>query len=353
MPSVEVRDLSITYGEVRAVSSVAFRVAAGEFFFLLGPSGCGKSSMLRAIAGLVSPSEGRILLGDVDITDLPPNRRPTAMVFQHYALWPHMSVAGNVAYGLEVRGLARRECVRRASEALERVDLAGYETREPETLSGGEQQRVALARALVIDPQVLLLDEPLSNLDARLRDALREKICAIIRELGITAIYVTHDTREALTMADRLAIMRDGTIEQIGAPREVYGAPATPFAAHFVGDINSLPATVRASAEDGRIPVDTPLGSFHVTDPGGWQTGDAVTLYVRPEHLAIAPAGPGRPGNGTVVGTSYGGVQERVTVTVGTCRLIALRLAPPEPLPPDQPVTVEVAPERILTFPAE
>ncbi len=275
------------FGAVRAVDGVSLRVEPGELFFLLGPSGCGKTTLLRMVAGFCLPDEGRIMLGGEDITQAPPHRRDTGMVFQSYALWPHLSVARNVAFGLEMRRLPRGEIRRRVDEALAAVRLADRAAHRPNQLSGGQQQRVALARALVVQPRCLLLDEPLSNLDAKLRLEMRGEIRRICKQAGLTSLYVTHDQKEALSIADRIAVMRDGRIEQMGAPLEVYRRPVSVFAAGFLGEANFLEGAVRR-CEGGRCTVGTQAGDLICAAPPAGAVpaaGAAVTLCLRPEAL--------------------------------------------------------------------
>ncbi|HOK78989.1 MAG TPA: ABC transporter ATP-binding protein, partial [Verrucomicrobiota bacterium] len=232
---ISLRGISKRFGNLKALECVSLDVADRELFFLLGPSGCGKTTLLRIVAGFTQPDAGEVWFGDRCLNGVPPHKRNTGMVFQNYALWPHMTVAENVAYGLEVRGFKRDERDRLVNEALQTVRLESVADRRPSELSGGQQQRVALARALVIRPDVLLLDEPLSNLDARLRLELREEIRRIHDQTHITTLYVTHDQKESLSMADRIAVMRSGMVEQVGAPRAVYSKPATRFVADFIG----------------------------------------------------------------------------------------------------------------------
>ena len=280
MARLELVDLSKRYGDQVAVVGVTLDVADGEFLVLLGPSGCGKTTTLRMVAGLIEPSGGAARIGGADVTYLPPWRRNTGMVFQSYALFPHMTVAENVAFGLEMRKFARPEIEARAREALRLVRLEGYEARLPRQLSGGQQQRVALARALAIRPDVLLLDEPLSNLDAKLREEVRIEIRELQRQLGLTSIMVTHDQEEALTVADRLVVMAEGEIRQIGTQRDLYERPADRFVAGFVG---------RSTFLDGRV---TAPGAFETA--GGLHlkcresaTGPAA-LLLRPERIHLA-----------------------------------------------------------------
>src|SRR3954449_2330572 len=279
MARLELIDLSKRYGDQIAVAGATLDVADGEFLVLLGPSGCGKTTTLRMIAGLTEPSGGAARIGGTDVTYLPPWRRNTGMVFQSYALFPHMTVADNVAFGLEMRRIGKSEIETRTREALRLVRLEGFEERVPRQLSGGQQQRVALARALAIRPDVLLLDEPLSNLDAKLREQVRVEIRELQRQLGLTTIMVTHDQEEALTVADRLVVMADGEIRQIGTQRDLYERPADRFVAGFVG---------RSTFLDGRV---TAPGEFLTA--GGLRlqcrngaTG-AAALLLRPERLHL------------------------------------------------------------------
>jgi len=232
------QDIVKTFGETRALDHVNLTVPAGDLFFLLGPSGCGKTTLLRSLAGFVTPDSGKILFDNEDISALPPHERDTGMVFQSYALWPHLTVAQNVAFGLEMRKVSKAEIRARVAEALEIVKMSHRVDHKPGQLSGGQQQRVALARALVIKPRCLLLDEPLSNLDAKLRADMRSEIRRICKEAGLTSLYVTHDQKEALSVADRIAVMRDGKIMQEGTPLEVYRTPTSMFTANFIGETN-------------------------------------------------------------------------------------------------------------------
>src|SRR6185436_16283592 len=246
---VSIRNLTKKFGDTVALKNISLEVQSQELFFLLGPSGCGKTTLLRLIAGFYQPDGGELAFGDKPMTGVPPHRRNTGMVFQNYALWPHMTVAENVAYGLDVRSVAKDEKTRRVAEALEIVQMETYAQRLPNQLSGGQQQRVALARALVIRPDVLLLDEPLSNLDAKLRLEMRDEIRRIHAQTKITTIYVTHDQKEALSLAQRMCVLRAGRIEQIGDPRTVYRSPANRFVADFIGETNWLPGVVVEAAQ--------------------------------------------------------------------------------------------------------
>jgi iron(III) transport system ATP-binding protein len=285
MISIQIQKLTKRFGTMTALDRLDLTIQPGELFFLLGPSGCGKTTLLRSLAGFYVPDEGRILLGDEDVTRLAPHKRNTGMMFQSYALWPHMSVAENVAFGLQERRVARDEIKRRVGEALESVRMAAYADRKPNQLSGGQQQRVALARALVIRPRCLLLDEPLSNLDAKLRLEMRTEIRRVCKEFNLTTVYVTHDQKEALSISDRMAILESGHILQVGTPREIYRRPARKTVAHFIGETDFVPGTV-TSIDQSRIFVDTAIGRFEgVTgDPAAKpRVNDPVTLSIRPE----------------------------------------------------------------------
>jgi len=288
MTAITLKGLRKTYGSTVAVENVDLSVEDGELFFILGPSGCGKTTLLRMIAGFIDPNQGSIRFGERDVTRTPPNKRRTGMVFQNYALWPHMSVFDNVAYGLSVRRVPGRERHDRTMRALRLVQMADYAKRKPTQLSGGQQQRIALARALVIEPEVLLLDEPLSNLDAKLRLEMREQIRRIVDETRITTVYVTHDQKEALSLADRIAIMRRGRVMQTGAPRWLYGRPQSRFVADFLGETNFINAEV-TSAEAGRVVLETTAGTrlASVAFDESTPRGGNVTCSIRPEALRI------------------------------------------------------------------
>ncbi len=281
--------VSKRFESVTAVDDVSLEVRSGEFFSLLGPSGCGKTTSLRMIAGFERPDAGRILIGAEDVTQTPPHRRPVNTVFQSYALFPHLSVEQNVAFGLRFTNVLKDEGRRRVSEVLELVRLGGYGERRPHQLSGGQQQRVALARALVLSPSVLLLDEPLGALDAKLRRGLQVELKSIQRDVGITFLYVTHDQEEALTMSDRLAVMHGGRIRQLGSPREVYEAPATSFVADFLGVSNLMPGTGEGG---GRVTVE---GVTLDARQGDVDVQGGVRLTIRPERVEIEPSGSAGP----------------------------------------------------------
>jgi ABC-type Fe3+/spermidine/putrescine transport system ATPase subunit len=285
MISIRIQQLTKRFGNVTALHHLDLTIEPGELFFLLGPSGCGKTTLLRSMAGFYIPEEGKIFFGDEDVTRLAPHKRNTGMMFQSYALWPHMTVAENVAFGLEERKVAKNEIKRRVGEALESVHMGQYAARRPNQLSGGQQQRVALARALVIRPRCLLLDEPLSNLDAKLRLEMRTEIRRVCKEFNLTTVYVTHDQKEALSISDRMAILESGHILQVGTPREVYKRPARRTVANFIGETDFLAGKVMGSI-GLNVTVETAIGRFDgvLGDPSRTlETGAAVTISIRPE----------------------------------------------------------------------
>lgn len=287
--AVSLRGLSKQYGGVAAVQNLTLCVQAGEFVALLGPSGCGKSTILKCIAGFECLDGGEIWIGDHRIDHIPPDGRNIGMVFQSYALFPHMTVARNVAFPLRMRGVDRQEQQRRVDEALQITGLQGLDARLPAQLSGGQQQRVALARSLVYRPPVLLLDEPLSALDKKLRERMQIELKQLQRELGVTVLFVTHDQHEALTMADRIAVVRDGQIEQIGTAPDLYDHPETEFVADFIGETNCLPGEIRDCGEDGTLTVLTE-GCLMGCVAGGrtdLEYGETVNIRVRPEHTTL------------------------------------------------------------------
>jgi len=296
MISIRIEKLTKRFGAATALRSLDLEINPGELFFILGPSGCGKTTLLRTLAGLHIPEEGRILFGAQDVTRLAPHRRNTGMMFQSYALWPHMTVAENVAFGLEERRVPKEEVRRRVAETLESVRMGSFAGRRPSQLSGGQQQRIALARALVVRPSCLLLDEPLSNLDAKLRLEMRAEIRRVCKECNLTTVYVTHDQKEALSIADRMAILEAGEALQVGAPRDIYRRPSRRSVARFIGETNFIDGRVLASG-GGRAAVDTPAGRFEgvLGNPGGMAApGSAATVSVRPECWRLcreAPAG--------------------------------------------------------------
>jgi spermidine/putrescine transport system ATP-binding protein len=289
-PEIRLASLTKQFGDVRAVDDVSLEIRAGEFFSLLGPSGCGKTTTLRIIGGFEMPTSGRVELRGDDVTKAPPDKRPVNMVFQSYALFPHLDVAGNVAFGLKRRKVDGAEIQRRTAEVLELVHLSGYERRRTYQLSGGQQQRVALARALVNRPNVLLLDEPLGALDLKLRKQLQVELKRIQMDVGITFVYVTHDQEEALTMSDRIAVMHRGRVEQVGVPEDLYERPATSFVADFIGTTNLLAGTVESiDGTDAIVRLDSgDRCRIAATDR---RTNEAVRISLRPEAITIVPAG--------------------------------------------------------------
>jgi ABC-type Fe3+/spermidine/putrescine transport system ATPase subunit len=353
MSRVRLIEIVKRFGATVAVDHVNADIAEGEFITLLGPSGCGKTTTLRMVAGLVDPTEGRILFDDQVVNNVPTHKRNIGLAFQSHALFPHLSVAKNIAFGLSVKGRPRAEVARRVEEMLALVELTGYENRMPAQLSGGQQQRVALARMLATDPRVLLFDEPLSALDRNLRDTLKYSILDLQRRTKTTAIYVTHDQSEAFAISDRIFVMNKGRVEQSGTQLDIYLRPATEFVANFVGDNNALPGTVTAiedSAEGGKTATVSAIGAtLQAPAAAALQTGDKVLAFVRPENIEILSDNADRdePGiiegkidqivfegptilmtidaGGTPIKVIVGGV-ERLTLLDATNRRLRLRL---------------------------
>lgn len=360
MPTITVENLSKNFGEVKALDRVNLRVRQGELFFLLGPSGCGKTTLLRHIAGFYTPEEGRILFDDEDVTRVPPHKRNTGMMFQSYALWPHLTVARNVAFGLEERRVPRAEIKERVARALADVRMEEYGGRKIAQLSGGQQQRIALARALVIRPRCLLLDEPLSNLDAKLRLEMRSEIRRICKEFGLTAIYVTHDQKEALSISDRMAILENGRIAQVGTPEEVYLRPHTRVVADFIGETNFLAGTV-SGVEDGKLRVETGHGTFSGL-PGNpdWRpaSGEKVLLSMRPEAWRIVPQKEDTPGPenslvGRIEEKTYLGEIAQYQVRAGDAVLKLFELNPrPGATYAGEMIRATILPEDVVALPA-
>ena len=321
MTHLHVEGLRKQYKEVIAVDDVSLRADKGEFIVLLGPSGCGKTTTLRMIAGFVSPSGGRVMLGDRNITHLPAYRRDTGMVFQSYALFPHMTVAENVAFGLQTRKVNRVDQQSKVENVLALVQLGHLADRYPKQLSGGQQQRVALARAVVINPSLLLLDEPLSNLDAKMRGELRAEIRLLQRKLGLTTIMVTHDQDEALSMADRVIVMNHGKIWQIGTPMEIYEAPENAFIASFIGKYNLLNGTVQKPGL-----FKTATGQEYPYNDGSVPCGTAGVLAIRPDRVRLGKQFPGGVNiKGRVISTSYVGAQMECVLDVAGQRMTAVQ----------------------------
>lgn len=327
MSDIRLDELSRRYGDHKAVDNVSLHIAEGEFYSLLGPSGCGKSTTLRMVAGFVAPSAGRILIGGQDVTALPPERRDIGIVFQNYAIFPHMSVAENIAFGLKLRKKSRDEIARAVRGALAQVGLTGFEDRYQRNLSGGQQQRVALARVLVTQPRILLLDEPLSALDKALREEMKFWIKDLQQRLGITTIYVTHDQDEALTMSDRIGVMRAGRVEQSGTPREIYEKPATLFVTTFIGQSNILDVSVAGRANQHAI---AQLEGQQVAAEAGEQMreGTDAHLIIRPENILIGEeiARLNLPSfNAEVLDEIFQGAMVRYRLRIGGQELVAER----------------------------
>ena len=350
MTAITIDGVARSFNGVRAVDDVSLAIRDGEFFTLLGPSGCGKTTLLRMVAGFCELDRGRILFGDERVDTLPAHKRNTGMVFQNYAIFPNLTVGDNVAYGLRARKIAANEIAQRVERALKLVQLGGYASRWPHQLSGGQLQRVAIARAVVIEPHVLLLDEPLSNLDAKLRIEMRVEIRRLQKALGITVIYVTHDQEEALSMSDRIAVMRSGRIEQIAAPRSIYEQPATPFVASFVGTTNLLQGVIQK--RDGAIADVLVAGSvLRLKLAGG--IGDRVDLSLRPETLRLLAAGEAAPPgwatlSGTLEDMDYLGPVTRFVMRVGDgTQLHVMTIAPPAA---SGPITVIFDPAQAVVM---
>jgi len=354
MISLTIDHVTKRFGETVALRKLDLKIEAGEIFFLLGPSGCGKTTLLRTIAGFVVPEEGRVLFGDEEVTNQPPHLRNTGMMFQSYALWPHLTVAENVAFGLEERKLARPEISRRVEDALASVRMKGYGDRRIHQLSGGQQQRVALARALVIRPRCLLLDEPLSNLDAKLRLEMRTEIRRICKESGLTAIYVTHEQKEALSIADRMAVMEGGNIRQVGKPVELYRAPVSQFVSDFMGETNFVSGRV-LEANYG-LSVETSFGPFTAALPTqGFvpKSGEQCVLSIRPESWRLSTTPPKENAvTGKITYCTYLGetAQYLFTAPGGTLKIYELNPRFMEH-GGDREVFASVSPEDVVVLP--
>jgi spermidine/putrescine transport system ATP-binding protein len=297
---VELHNIIKRFDKTVAVHDVSLQINAGEFITLLGPSGCGKTTLLRIIAGFEKPDSGRVILCGEEVTDVPPYRRNVTTVFQQYALFPHLTVFQNIAFGLERRRLSRAIIKQRVAEALDMVRLTGLDERKPNELSGGQQQRVALARALILQPKVLLLDEPLAALDLKLRKQMQAELKSLQRRLGISFVFVTHDQEEALTMSDRVVVMNGGRIEQLGLPQEIYERPRSEFVAAFIGDSNIIEGTVESS--DERFSVVQSGGAKFSVPGNGVAAGEKVKIMVRPEKIKLAQCGASTAENGNLSG---------------------------------------------------
>ena len=357
MIAVTLRGLVVKFGDVVALDRVDLEVRAGELLLLLGPSGCGKSTLLRAIAGFVIPDEGTIRFGDDDVTRLAPHQRNTGMVFQSFALWPHLSVGENVGFGLRERRVEKREIARRVKESLEAVRMGEHAARRVDQLSGGEQQRVALARALVVRPRCLLLDEPLSNLDASLRHSMRDEIRRVCKEFRLTAVYVTHDQKEALAVADRIAVMKRGHILQIDAPLEVYRQPRSRAVASFIGETNLIAGTVVA-AESGQVRVRTAIGELAALSRADFDVaaGKAVWVSLRPECFSLTATSDASLPNATMgelESTSYLGEIAEHRFRAGSEVLRIHELNPRAPRAAGQPQRAVIAPADVVLVPVD
>jgi spermidine/putrescine transport system ATP-binding protein len=341
--------VSKRFGSHTAVDDLTLEIREGEFFSMLGPSGCGKTTSLRMIAGFELPDSGRVVLQGADVTAVSANRRPVNMVFQQYALFPHMSIYDNVAFGLKMKRVPRAEHRDRVHELLRIVDLEGLENRRPQQLSGGQQQRVALARALVNRPAALLLDEPLGALDVKLRKHMQLELKRIQHELGTTFVYVTHDQEEALAMSDRIAVMNRGRLEQLGTPREIYEHPRTAFVADFIGSLNAIDLTIDELVGDYSV---ARLGDDErvVAPAAGRRPGDAVRVAVRPEHVQMGAAGSGQGSRltGTIAQVVYLGMYTQFHVDTRAGRIVSHRLADASTagLEAGSPVTLTWSPDH-------
>ncbi|MBQ0820157.1 ABC transporter ATP-binding protein [Microvirga sp. HBU67558] len=356
MSALSFEQLGKSYGDVAVVSDISLTITEGEFVSLLGPSGCGKTTILRMVAGLVQPSRGRILIGRDDVTALPPNKRGLGLVFQSYALFPHLTVYENVAFGLRRRKVAGAELDRRVKEALAMVRLADFGERYPRQLSGGQQQRVAIARALAPQPRVLLFDEPLSNLDAQLRDEMQIELKRLQRGLGITTLFVTHDQGEALSMSDRVGVMAKGVMQQFATPEEIYHRPATGFVASFIGKPNRLPGTVASRAGKGGVlrlgdAIEMPAASLD--QPAGAK----VDVIIRQEAIRLLNGTSASDGlQGTVALRSFSGARVQYVVRLsGGVELVAETAShgPNAALAPDTPVTLAIDADSVFAMPPE
>ena len=355
---IAVDNLTKRFGPLAAVSNVSLSIEEGEMFTLLGPSGCGKTTLLRLLAGFYTPDAGEIRFGDRVVNAVPPHERGIGMVFQNYALWPHMTVSENVAYGLKLRKVSSSLRIGRVLAVLEKVGLTGLGDRYPGQLSGGQQQRVALARALVLNPQMLLLDEPLSNLDAKIRVQVRAEIRKLQKELGITAVYVTHDQEEALAMSDRIAVFSLGKVCQIGPPKALYERPTTRFVADFIGINNLVEGTVRSvEGPHGSVRADTALGEILAIHDARLRPGGRCVICIRPENIALNSPSDGRNQfKGTIAFTAYLGNTLRYDVDLGGGITFKTDIGDPwqhEQLPIGTPVALSCPIGSTLAIPAD
>ena len=351
MAHLEIENLVVEYGPVQALAGIDLAIASGEMFVLLGGSGSGKTTLLRALGGFITPTRGRITLGGQDITHLPPHKRPVNTTFQSYALFPHMTVANNIAFGLRRQNTPKPEIAARVETLLKLVRLSEFATRKPEALSGGQRQRVALARALAPKPRLLLLDEPMSALDRNLREQTRQELLRIQRETGTTFVLVTHDQDEALAMATRIGLLHDGRLEQVGTPAEIYERPRTRYVATFMGGANILQATIQTPGPNATLEIPG-IGQIQTASPAHGRAGDQIHLALRPERLALDGNAPNRA-TGTVTETAYRGDILDLTIRLPTGA--TLNLSHPlsngtnQPLPtPGAPTTITWPPEACI-----
>jgi iron(III) transport system ATP-binding protein len=356
---ISVANLTKRFGPLAVVSDVSLSIEEGELFTLLGPSGCGKTTLLRLVAGFYSPDAGEIRFDDRVVNAVPPHERGIGMVFQNYALWPHMTVSENVAYGLKLRKIAASQIAERVRAVLEKVKLGGLGDRYPGQLSGGQQQRVALARALVLNPQILLLDEPLSNLDAKIRIQVRAEISKLQKELGITTIYVTHDQEEALTLSDHIAVFNQGKVFQIGPPKALYERPANRFVADFIGINNLADGTVRAIEGPHRtVRVETAVGEISAIYDERLRVGDRCVICIRPENAAVDGESGGERNRikGKISFAAYLGNTLRYDVDLGNGVTFKADVGDPwhhEQLPMGKPVILSCLIASTLAIPAD
>ncbi len=357
---IDIDNVTKRFGILAAVSQITLSIQEGELFTLLGPSGCGKSTLLRLIAGFYNPDEGEIRFDGQRINEVPPSDRGIGMVFQNFALWPHMTAFENIAYGLKLRKVGRAEIASRVDSVLENVKLAGLGDRYPGQLSGGQQQRIALARALVLNPKILLLDEPLSNLDAKIRVQVRQEIRKLQKELGITTMYVTHDQEEALTLSDRIAVINQGKVFQVGPPKSLYERPANRFVADFIGINNFLPGTiVAASGEQRRLRVKTSIGEMSaLLEDVAFKPGDPCILCIRPENARVneATTADHNTMTGRVTFAAYLGNALRYDVELAPNLIFKVDIRDPwhhEVLPVGSQVTISCPPTSTIAIRSE
>ncbi len=356
---IAVENLTKRFGPLAVVSDVTLSIQEGELFTLLGPSGCGKTTLLRLVAGFYAPDAGEIRFDDRVVNAVPPHERGIGMVFQNYALWPHMTVFENVSYGLKLRKISQAEIAGRVEEVLENVKLSGMGERYPGQLSGGQQQRVALARALILNPKILLLDEPLSNLDAKIRIQVRAEIRKLQKDLGITTLYVTHDQEEALTLSDRIAVFNQGKVFQVGAPKQLYERPASRFVADFIGINNLIEGTVRSvDAPQGNLCADTALGELCAIHEQPLRTGERCMLCIRPENLVLGGPADGARNHlqGKIAFAAYLGNTLRYDIDFGHGIVFKADIRDPwhhEQLPMGTAVALSCSVSSTLAIPAD